>query len=58
MICTKEPGLVLLDLMLPGSDGIELMERVPELAGLPVIVITGYRRDETLARAFELGAAG
>ncbi len=57
MIRAEEPGLVLLDLMLPGSDGIELMERLPELAGLPVIVISGYRRDETIARAFELGAA-
>ena len=57
MIRSEEPALVLLDLMLPGSDGIELMERVPELAGVPVIVISGYRRDETIARAFELGAA-
>ena len=57
LIRTKKPGLVLLDLMLPGTDGIELMERVPELADLPVIFISGYRRDETIARALEMGAA-
>ena len=57
MIRTLEPALVLLDLMLPGTDGIELMERVPELAGLPVIFISRYRRDETIARVLELGAA-
>ena len=29
----------------------------PELADLPVIFISGYRRDETVARALQLGAA-
>ena len=43
--------------MLPGTDGIELMEQVPELADLPVIFISGYGRDETVARALESGAA-
>ena len=57
LIRTRQPALVLLDLMLPGSDGIELMERTPELADLPVIFISGYRRDETIARALEGGAA-
>ena len=32
------PRLVLLDLMLPDTDGIELMRTVPELADLPVII--------------------
>ena len=56
IIRTEKPRLVLLDLMLPGTDGIELMERVPELSDLPVIFISGYGRDETVARAFEAGA--
>ena len=57
LIRTERPRLVLLDLMLPGTDGIALMERVPELADLPVIFISGYGRDETIARALEAGAA-
>ena len=57
LIRTEKPGLVLLDLMLPGTDGIELMERIPELADLPVIFTSGYRKDETIARALEVGAA-
>ena len=57
LIRAERPRLVLLDLVLPGTDGIELMERVPELADLPVIFISGYGRDETIARAFERGAA-
>ena len=53
---TEQPRLVLLDLMLPGTDGIQLMQTVPELADLPVIFISGYGRDETIARALEAGA--
>ena len=56
IIRAEKPALVLLDLMLPGIDGIELMETVPELAGLPVIFISGYGRDETIARALAAGA--
>ena len=54
---TKEPELVLLDLMLPGTDGIELMQSIPRLADIPVIFISAYGRDETVAKALELGAA-
>ena len=54
---TENPALVLLDLVLPGTDGIALMESVPELAELPVVFISGYGRDETVARALEAGAA-
>ena len=57
LIRTEKPRLVLLDLLLPGSDGIELMAEVPDLADLPVIFISGYGRDETIAWAFEAGAA-
>ena len=56
VIRTEKPRLVLLDLMLPGTDGIELMESVPELVDLPVIFISGYGRDETVARALDAGA--
>ena len=52
----EKPRLVLLDLMLPGDDGIELMRSIPELSDLPVIFISGYGRDETVARALEAGA--
>ncbi len=57
IIRTEKPSLVLLDLMLPGIDGIALLESVPELADLPVVFISGYGRDETIARALKAGAA-
>ena len=56
LIRSKRPRLVLLDLVLPGTDGIAMMDTVPELADLPVIFISAYGRDETVARALECGA--
>ncbi|MCY4488391.1 MAG: response regulator [Deltaproteobacteria bacterium] len=57
LVRTKRPHLVLLDLVLPGTDGIELMREVPGMADVPVIFISGYGRDETMVRALEAGAA-
>ena len=46
-----------MDLVLPGTDGIDLMERIPELATLPVIFTSAYGRDEMVARALEMETA-
>ncbi len=56
LIGTRKPRLVLLDLMRPGADGIELMERTPELADLPVICLC-HGREDMIGRALEAGAA-
>ena len=56
LVRTTKPHLILLDLVLPGTDGIELMRSVPELADLPVVFISGYGRDENIVRALEAGA--
>ena len=56
VIETEQPQLVLLDLVLPGIDGMTLMERIPALADRPVIFISGYGHDETVAQAFAAGA--
>ena len=57
LIEAHQPHLILLDLILPGTDGIELMERVPAMADAPVIFISGYGRDQIIAKALEAGAA-
>ena len=56
LLRAERPALVLLDLLLPGRDGLRLFEEIPELSDQPVIFISGYGRDETVAKAFELGA--
>ncbi len=56
LIRSERPHLVLLDLLLPGRDGLELLAEVPELSDQPVIFISAYGREETIARALEAGA--
>ncbi len=56
IIRAEKPELVLLDLLLPDTDGIELMGSVSELSDIPVIFISAYGRDETIAKALEHGA--
>ena len=53
----EKPALVLLDLMLPGSDGIDLMKDILATADVPVIFLSVYGREEVIARAFDMGAA-
>ena len=52
----ERPELVLLDLMLPGADGIELMKDILDVADVPVIFLSAYGREEQIARAFDTGA--
>ena len=53
----NRPSLVLLDMMLPGADGIELMRDILGVADVPVIFLSVYDQDHVLARAFEQGAS-
>ena len=53
------PDLLLLDMMMPGMDGFELLERIqqhPELRKLPAIFLTAAQDREMLLRAFAVGA--
>ncbi len=52
----ERPQLVLLDLMLPVGDGVELMGDILEMADVPVIFISAYGREEFVTRAFDHGA--
>ena len=56
LIAERRPHLVLLDLMLPEIDGIELMTNIPELADVPVIFLSAYGGERRVARALEVGA--
>ena len=53
---TERPQLALLDLMLPDTDGIELMQALLGLADVPVIFLSAYGREEIIGRALDAGA--
>ncbi|MFB3819698.1 MAG: PleD family two-component system response regulator [Candidatus Methylomirabilales bacterium] len=56
---TSRPDLILLDLMMPGIDGLELcraLKRAPRSAGIPVIVVTAMAPDMAREAALASGA--
>ena len=56
MIGDHNPQLALLDLILPDHDGVELMEDIQAISRIPVIFLSAYGKDETIARVLEKGA--
>ena len=56
LMAQERPHLVLLDLVLPGCDGIDLMNDIRKRADIPVIFLSIYGQDETIAKAFDMGA--
>ena len=57
LMADEKPHLVLLDLVLPDRDGIELMNDVRRMADVPVVFLSVYGQDDTVARALDMGAA-
>ena len=53
----REPNLVLLDLKLDKEDGLDLLREIRSSSDVPVIIMTGHRRDEIdRVVGLELGA--
>ena len=57
LMAQYRPRLVLLDMMLPGADGIDLMRDLCGIAAVPVVFLSAYGGDQVVARAFAMGAA-
>jgi len=60
---TKEekPDLILLDLILPGIDGFEVLTRVksdPAAASIPVIILSNLGQKDDVERGLKLGVSG
>ncbi|CAM4018910.1 response regulator transcription factor [Deinococcus marmoris] len=50
------PDLVLLDVNLPGFDGFEVLRRIRETAGTPVIMVTAFAEDLDKLLGLKMGA--
>ncbi len=56
-IISSPPDLVVLDIRLPGMDGIQAFQKIHELQPkLPVVIITAYGTTETAIEAIKTGA--
>jgi DNA-binding response OmpR family regulator len=56
LIETAAPGLVVLDVMLPGTDGLELCRWIRSRSDLPVIMLTARGEEADRIVGLELGA--
>ena len=52
----SNPDLVILDILLPGADGIELVRRIRGMSRVPIMTISGKWEIETKLEALDLGA--
>lgn len=52
----ERPHLVLLDLMLPGLDGLEVCKRIRSWANTPLLMVTARQAEEDRIYGLELGA--
>ena len=50
------PRLIVLDLVLPGTDGVAVMTDIVGVADVPVIFLSAYGHEDAIARAFDAGA--
>ncbi len=56
VIAAESPDIVILDIMLPGGSGLEVMRRIKKRYHLPVILLTGKGEDTDRIVGLELGA--
>ena len=52
----ERPDLILLDLMLPGRDGIEICTAIRAESGIPIIMLTARTDTADVVRGLESGA--
>ena len=56
---SSKPGIILLDLNMPGLDGrktLEIIKRTPELKKIPVVILTTSDDDRDVSGCYEMGA--
>ena len=51
-----EPSLILLDIMLPGMDGLEVCRRIRRVSSVPILMITARDEDADRILGLDIGA--
>lgn len=56
LLYQKMPAMVILDVMMPGIDGFELLKEIRRVSKIPVLILTAKGEAEDKFAGFELGA--
>ena len=58
-VAEEKPDLILLDLMMPGIDGFEVIRRLradPKTADIQIVILSALTSNEDVIKGFEVGA--
>ncbi len=58
-VAAQKPDLILLDLMMPGIDGFEVIRRLrddPETADVQIVILSALNSNEDVVKGFNVGA--
>ena len=58
-VAQEKPDLILLDLMMPGIDGFEVIRRLrasPETADIQIVILSALTSNEDIIKGFDVGA--
>lgn len=53
---TEQPDLILLDIRMPGMDGLEVCRSIREFSAVPIIMLTAMAQEEDKVRGLDMGA--
>jgi len=56
MFNNYNPDLAVLDIMMPGIDGIQVMKEIRKVSNIPVLFLTAKHNEEDRLKGFDLGA--
>ena len=53
---TCNPDLIILDVMMPGTNGFEVCQRIRQVSNAPIIMLTALNHEQEMLRGLESGA--
>ncbi len=56
MVEKEGPDLIILDIMLPGMDGFDVLQKIREFSAVPVIMLTAKDQEIDVVKGLRLGA--
>lgn len=56
MVRSRQPDLVILDIVLPDIDGWDVLQRIRQISKVPILMLTIKEKEEDIVQALEQGA--